>query len=123
MPTPWVELDPDQLVAGKPLPASTALAFFENVKALAEGASGAPRINPIGAMQHQGQQGGLGLPSFVVLAAGAPTGTTFPASDLRYAGVDATGLVIAANGPPVGTWRSMAMPIISTRATLALRIV
>lgn len=40
----WVDLDPLNLLAGKPLVQAQTLAFWENPTALAEAASGAPKI-------------------------------------------------------------------------------
>jgi hypothetical protein len=42
--TDWVELDPNDLVPGEPILAAQALAFFENVKAAAEGSLDAPVV-------------------------------------------------------------------------------
>jgi hypothetical protein len=40
----WTELDTNTLLPGEPLTSAKALAFFENPKAIAEGAASAPRI-------------------------------------------------------------------------------
>ena len=53
----WTGIDPNTLLPGDPWTSAKAQAAFENVEALAEGASGAPRVVPKAL-------GGLILPAF-----------------------------------------------------------
>ena len=56
----WTNIPDSSIEPGKPIRSIDGIALRDNPIAIAEGASGAPRINPIGAMQHQGAAGAVG---------------------------------------------------------------
>jgi hypothetical protein len=66
----WTNQSTSSLLPGEPWTSAKALAAFENPEAIAEGASGAPRIDPINAMAHQGTAGAIGTYAFAVCTVG-----------------------------------------------------
>lgn len=111
----WTNPPYAQLVAGKPWTDEKAAAAYENTVALAEGASGAPRIVD-GALDTTATTAGLtwvrnryaltsggakGTPAFLrTTVAGSYTiGDTLPGSSLAY-----TSAAGGTGGPPSGIW-------------------
>lgn len=99
----WTNIDVNSLLPGQPFTSAIALAYEENPRAIAEGAAGAPKVDPINAMQHQGQSGAVGTYVF------ATTGNV----DLSFGQlINGSGLTpVSANGVAsgslFGTWRCM----------------
>lgn len=125
----WTTLPDATLEPGKPIRSIDVLALRDNPVAIAEGASGAPKIDPINAMAHLGAVGAVGTYAFLVLgeiASGGSVvnvspGETRPGSSLRYAnaggaaqgsitpsGSSSAGTLFSNSGAaPAGTWRCM----------------
>ena len=115
----WTNIDPNTLLAGDPWTSSKAQAAFENVEAVAEGAPGAPRVDPIAAMAHQGAASAVG--TYVFGARGTGTadvsfGATLagssivPTSAARIVGPGIGGgnaAVLGSGSALSGTWRCM----------------
>ena len=135
----WTELDTNTLLPGEPLTSAKALAFFENPKAIAEGAPDAPRIEDAaldtGAATAAGvtwwglrsagaAAGSVGTYAFLTPTVNTATfafGDTTAGSGLRPSSANGSiGLVTLA-----GTWRCMGQTddiSQSGRATVFLRI-
>jgi hypothetical protein len=94
------EIDPES-----PYTTTLATKNRDNPIAITEGASGAPKIDPINAMAHGGATGAIGTYAFCVQVAGTATatGATVAGSSLRYTNVNN----VAGSGTPSGTWRLM----------------
>lgn len=127
----WTTVPDASLEPGKPIRSIDALALRDNPVAIAEGAAGAPKIDPINAMAHLGAAGAVGTYAFLVLgeASGAPNnasvlpGNTRAGSSLRYtsaSGYNKSTSASAGGGysdngvfntyvgsAPAGTWRCM----------------
>ena len=96
---PDANLDPDS-----PARSIDALALRDNPLAIAEGAAGAPRIDPISAMSHGGEASAVGVWMFLEnqSGSGVSAGQVELGSVLKYAGTGTT----SATSPP-GSWRCM----------------
>ena len=88
-----------------PLTSELVKQLRDNPIAIAEGAPGAPRINPIGAMTHNGAVGAVGTWAFLETSTGVNlnAGSTRAGSGLLYANAGGAD----ASGSPSGTWRLM----------------
>ena len=105
----------------------------DNPIAITEGASGAPNVDPINAMAHQGAVGAIGTYAFLrrtTLSGAITQGSTYAGSGLDYAGVYSTASGNSARfawttTSPAGTWRAMGNPQTAASnygGTLFLRI-
>jgi hypothetical protein len=98
----WTNL-PNTAVGVGGLPSGTTVtALRDNPVAIAEGATGAPRIDPINAMAHGGQLGAVGTYAFMTSTVALIAGDTVAGSSIFYsnaAGIGSTGAT--------GTWRAM----------------
>ena len=66
----WTNQSTSSLLPGEPWTSAKALAAFENPEAIAEGASGAPKIDPINAMAHGGAADAIGTYVFAYCTTG-----------------------------------------------------
>ena len=133
----WTTIPDSSLEPGKPIRAIDTLALRDNPVAIAEGASGAPRI-AAGAFQtgtnevnwvlarNAGAAAGaigtyafLGETSFTTTEAGA----TRAGSSLRYAGIAGSStfasatsnpVAVGSSATPAGTWRAMGRALASS---------
>jgi hypothetical protein len=115
----WTTLPDSSLEPGKPIRSIDGLALRDNPIAIAEGAAGAPRIDPIAAMAHQGQTGAVGTYAFLGETATTTTapGGTRAGSALRYVSINKTSswastitftaILGEFSSTPSGTWRCM----------------
>ena len=117
--TAWTNIPNSSLESGAPIRAVDGVAFRDNPIAIAEGALGAPRVDPILAMEHQGAVGAVGTYAFCKFHTPlndtdyAP-GATVAGSSLRYAGIKqfntpsiSDGATLISTVVPTGTWRCM----------------
>lgn len=98
-------------------------ALRDNPIAITEGASGAPRINPIDAMSHNGAVGAVGTYAFLrfVSSSSANPGTTHSGVDLVWSNAQGDDR----GGVNFGTWRVMGSAFFTSNmssATVFLRI-
>ena len=110
--TTWTTIPDASLDPTKPARAIDAKALRDNPIAIAEGASGAPKINSIAAMDHGGSVGAVGtyalLQDLTTPRVSLTEGSTRAGSSLRYAGASVvSGSVNVRNAAPAGTWRLM----------------
>ena len=106
----WTELDTNTLLPGEPLTSAKALAFFENPKAIAEGAPDAP--SPYGGLAANLVAGGLGSLVFALSTGGnVAFGGTVAGSALRpvgaarsVSGSSGSTLALASGSALTGTW-------------------
>ena len=135
----WTELDTNTLLPGEPLTSAKALAFFENPKAIAEGAASAPRIED--AALDTGAATAAGVTWWGLRSAGAAAGSvgtyallapilenvafsfgdTTAGSGLRPANASS----ISGSSALAGTWRCMGQTVDTSqsgRVTVFLRI-
>lgn len=98
--------DPDA-----PVTSSLIKALRDNPSAIAEGASGAPRIDQPAMGTWLYTAGGIGTMAFLAIELGPSAsishGTTRAGSLLEYAGVQAGGILALSGVSPSGTWRLM----------------
>ena len=129
----WTTIPDTSLEPGKPIRSIDALALRDNPVAISEGASGAPKIDPINAMAHLGAAGAVGTYAWLVESSTPGTaivaGNTYAGSSLRYFGFHiASGTLgwnITGGAIVTGTWRacgSVTFSGSSQRTTLFLRI-
>ena len=82
----WTTIPDSSIEPGKPIRSIDGLALRDNPIAIAEGAPGAPRIEPIAAMTHQGAFGAVGI--YVVAlnlsTSAIAAGATVAGSELAY---------------------------------------
>ena len=136
----WTELDTNGLLPGEPFTSAKALAFFENPKAIAEGADDTPRIED--AALDTGAATAAGVTWWGLRSAGASAGSvgtyaflistnanasTFSFGDTTAgSGLQATNASGSIGSTPLsGTWRCMGQTddnVQSERATVFLRI-
>ena len=100
-----------------PVTSEFGTAALENPEALAEGAAGAPKIDPINAMAHGGALGAVGTYATLMYNPAGPAsvivaGTLYSGSALEYGGVygakaAAATVTDVGGGTPSGTWRAM----------------
>lgn len=143
----YTAIQDDSIEPDAPALSRIAFAFRDNPIAIAEGASGAPRVQsaalqdyPFGAEDFQtgtaernwvlaraaeASNGVVGSYAFLSWTGGAgevSTGDTRSGSSLKYAALDSEGNASAANSPP-GTWRNMGRTVNTViRTTLWLRV-
>ena len=114
----WTTIPDSSIEPGKPIRSIDGLALRDNPVAIAEGAVGAPKINPIEAMAHLGAVGAVGTYAWLgeTTTTATAAGGTRAGSGLRYAGNASTAsytndLVgvsgVGNGGTPSGTWRAM----------------
>lgn len=108
------EIDPES-----PYTTTLATKNRDNPIAITEGASGAPKIDPINAMAHGGAIGAIGTYAWLgdTSTTSTAAGGTRAGSNLRYAGISATTSFtndatvssshVGNGGTPSGTWRCM----------------
>ena len=118
----WTNL-PNQAVGVGGLPSGTTVtALRDNPIAIAEGAAGAPRVDPIAAMEHQGQAGAVGTYAFAwrdSTATPPPFGGTVAGSQLRPAGFTSVGGVgVSVGATTFGSGSDIQGSAGSDRATL-----
>jgi hypothetical protein len=134
----WTTVPDSSLEPGKPIRSIDALALRDNPVAIAEGASGAPKIDPFAAFEHNGQAGAVGTYAFAASTTTSDVafGSTRAGSNLRTASAayvhdnGATQLLkfaLSVGDALSGTWRCMGNYDYSTTgvafgATLWLRI-
>ena len=98
--------DPDS-----PVTSGLIKALRDNPSAIAEGASGAPRIDRPAMGTWLYTAGGIGTMAFLAILLGPhasiPHGTTLAGSSLEYAGVTDSGSLAMSGVNPSGTWRLM----------------
>ena len=108
----WTDIPNSSLETGKPARSVDALAFRDNPIAIAEGATGAPKIDPLLAFNHGGNVGLIGTYAFLGRSVAPNTtiatpGTVVSGSTLKYAQASnvpaATGVLYTAS--PSGSWR------------------
>ena len=134
----WTELDTNTLLPGEPFTSAKALAFFENPKAIAEGADSAPRIED--AALDTGAATAAGVTWWGLRSAGAAAGSVgtyaflaAPSNEIFSFGETAAGSWLrptSSSGTPTsndlsGTWRCMGRTGLDNtgeRATVFLRI-
>ena len=111
----YIEITDEETDPGAPVTSELLKKERDNPIAIAEGASGAPRIQ-LAAMAHGGALGAVGTYAFLSrssAASGITAGTTYAGSGLRYRGVkvglsDGGGVLSAIEGgTPSGTWQAM----------------
>lgn len=102
-----------------PVTSEFGTAALENPEALAEGAPGAPKIDPINAMAHGGALGAVGTYATLMynpsgVATEVIAGNLYSGSALEYGGVygvkgDTNNVTVTdtGGGTPSGTWRAM----------------
>ena len=98
--------DPDA-----PVTSTLIKALRDNPSAIAEGASGAPRIDQPAMGTWLYTAGGIGTMAFLAIRLGPfasiSHGTTRAGSLLEYAGVTDSGTLVMSGVNPSGTWRLM----------------
>lgn len=98
--------DPDA-----PVTSTLIKALRDNPAAIAEGASGAPRINQPAMGTWLYTAGGVGTMAFLAIAlplgSSISHGSTRAGSLLEYAGVTSSGTLTLSSVSPSGTWRLM----------------
>lgn len=132
--TAYVTIANGDIDQDSPITQTLMTAIRDNPIAIAEGASGAPRIDAIGAMVHQGNHNGVG--TYMLAVGNLATATNWDfgdpvsGSNLDPVGIhNSTGVynsIVASAINPLGTWRCMGYATNSTGAvrsvTLWLRI-
>ena len=112
----WTTLPDATLEPGKPIRSIDVLALRDNPIAIAEGASGAPKIDPINAMAHLGAAGAIGTYVFAGLFNGSTAyafGSTIAGSSLSPTSAVTSGTLgsgtfsLTRVGVLTGTWRCM----------------
>lgn len=100
------EVDPDA-----PVTSELAYAFRDNVIAVTEGASGAPRVNAISAMSHQGVQGRIGTFCLAIKSIQGGSADQISFGDTRsgslLAPASAAGTSLSGSSSLDGSWRAM----------------
>lgn len=132
--TAYLDLPIGVVDQGSPLTQTLIMALRDNPIAMAEGAAGAPRIDGIKAMIHQGNSNGIG--TYMLAVGNLSTNTDFDfgdfvsGSNLDPVGIDNSSSVYNTAAisalPPLGTWRCMGFANNSTggirSVTLYLRV-
>ena len=106
----WTTIPDTSLEPGKPIRSIDALALRDNPVAISEGASGAPKIDPINAMAHLGAAGAIGTYTFA---------RSSTASDVAFGSTRAGSALLptsAANGASSSTDGVNAFSLISGSA-------
>ena len=129
----YIEITDEETDPGAPVTSELLKKERDNPIAIAEGASGAPRIE-FAAMAHGGALGAVGTYAFLSMFAftGISAGSTYAGSALRYHGVrvgTAEGSYVTTpttGAAPSGTWRAMGSadtpPSGARPATIFIRI-
>ena len=119
--TDYVPYTPDEYAPDAPATALHFQRWFENWIAGFQGAPGAPRINPIGAMEHQGAAGAVGtyvLARRIVGTADMAFGGTVAGSNIAPASAAAS--LTFSGGTTAGTAASPAPVSTAARAQLVV---
>ena len=114
----WTTVPDSSLEPGKPIRSIDSFALRDNPVAIAEGAPGAPKIDPFAAFAHNGQAGQIGTYVFAASTTASNVGfgstragsTLYPTSAARSHDNGASQLLaFSLSGGAVlsGTWRCM----------------
>lgn len=110
----WTTITDTQVDPKAPVTSELMTALRDNPIAIAQGATGATKIE-LAAMAHAGAVGAIGTYAFLVPTGGDTdysAGSTLAGTSLRYAGVQynnasTSWATIVLSGTPDGTWRCM----------------
>lgn len=115
----WTTIPDSSLEPGKPIRSIDTLALRDNPVAIAEGAAGAPKIDPFAAFAHNGAAGAVGTYAFanssISTASDAAFGSTRAGSALSPTSASRAAVAVGADfsfqfitgAALTGTWRCM----------------